>query len=89
MTATIHQFPDRGARVVILFGTPQDILVARARQRIAGRWCKVINSSRAGFCDAVAWRDGEVRAQLSRTDGAAGNWYPAAEVEPASKGRVL
>lgn len=80
------QFPARPT--VIWLGSAEEIELAKHRQRILGRYCKVRDSARSGFVDALEWRGGELRAQMSRTDGGA-EWLVAESVEPASKGRVL
>lgn len=66
----------------------RDREVYRQRQRILGRYCKVRDSARSGFVDALEWRGGELRAQMSRTDGGA-EWLVAESLEPASKSRTL
>lgn len=85
-SGTILQFPpDRVRRVGILAGeSHEQILIARHKRRIAGRYCKHLLSARAGFVDDVEMRGGVVKALLSSTDGA-GEWFPAVEIEPASK----
>lgn len=80
---TVTSFPEsRVRRVIIIAGeTHDDILIARHKRRIAGRYCQHVLSSRAGFVDDVQMRDGEIKALLSRPDGAL-EWFTAEDVAP-------
>lgn len=80
------QFPARPT--VIWLGSAAEIEMAKHRQRILGRYCKVRDSARSGFVDALEYRNGELHAQMTKTDGGH-EWLAVESVEPASKGRVL
>lgn len=82
MSATVIPFP-RPMRPAVLDG---DVLLQR--ERILDRWCRHMLLNHQGMIDEVERDGGAVLAKMTDEHGRS-DWFPAAHVMPASKGRPL